>query len=90
MRSLFIYVISSFSQMAELQELIPDAIIIPDFIDHVREKQFTQHSSISWTVQIDFLLMDIHLLPKSWPNLYVTLKQILFSIRFTSVSKKSY
>ena len=41
MGSLFIYVISSFNQMAELQELIPDAIIIPDFIDHFSEKQFT-------------------------------------------------
>ena len=37
-----------------------------EFIDHLREKQYTSHSLIPRIIQIDFLSMDIHLLPNSW------------------------
>ena len=41
------------------------AMIFPRIYNHLREKQYTQHSIIMRTVQKDFLSMDIHLFPKS-------------------------
>ena len=49
--------VSSFSLMTEL---IPDAIVIPQF--NLTENQCTYHSLITLTVEIDFLSMDIHYL----------------------------
>ena len=60
------YVISSFNLVIKLLELIPNAILFHEFIDHIKEKQHTQHSLITGTVQIDFFSMDIHLLTNSW------------------------
>ena len=60
------YVISSFNLKIKLLELIPNAILFHEFIDHIKEKQYTQHSLITGTVQIDFFSMDIHLLTNSW------------------------
>ena len=37
----------------------------PEFIDHLSEKQYTQHSLVTWTIQKDFLSMDINVLPNS-------------------------
>ena len=39
-----------------------EIVILHEFLDHLREKQYTQHSIITRTVQIDFLSMGIHLL----------------------------
>ena len=35
------YVISSFNLMIKLLELIPNAILFHEFIDHIKEKQYT-------------------------------------------------
>ena len=37
-----------------------------EFIDHLREKQNTHHSLITRTAQIDFLSLNIHLVPSSY------------------------
>ena len=70
------YVISSFSLMTELYELIPE--VFYEFIDHLREKQYIQQSLITRTVRIYFLSMDFHLLPNSWCNYQIYKRQTKF------------
>ena len=44
-----------------LQELVPDAIIIPWIYRSTKEKKYTLHSLLTQTVPIDFLSMYIYI-----------------------------